>query len=48
MIGQTVVNVKIGQARTRVSTVVAALALLTLVTALSDLMPGFRWWGWPP
>jgi sulfate permease, SulP family len=38
MIGQTVVNVKIGQARTRVSTVVAALALLTLVTALSDLM----------
>ena len=38
MIGQTVVNVKIGQARTRVSTVVAALVLLLLVTGLSDLM----------
>jgi SulP family sulfate permease len=38
MIGQTVVNVKIGQARTRVSTVIAALALLLLVTGLSDLM----------
>ncbi len=38
MIGQTVVNVKIGQARTRISTVVAALALLVLVTALSDVM----------
>jgi sulfate permease, SulP family len=38
MIGQTVVNVKIGMARTRVSTVVAALALLLLVTGLSDLM----------
>ena len=38
MIGQTVVNVKIGQGRTRVSTAVAALVLLLLVTALSDLM----------
>jgi sulfate permease, SulP family len=38
MIGQTVVNVKIGRARTRVSTVVAALALLLLVTGLSHLM----------
>jgi len=38
MIGQTIVNVKIGQARTRVSTVVAALALFLLVTGLSDLM----------
>jgi len=38
MIGQTVVNVKIGQARTRVSTVVAALVLLLLVTGLSDMM----------
>ena len=38
MIGQTVVNVKIGQARTRVSTAVAALVLLLLVTGLSGLM----------
>jgi SulP family sulfate permease len=38
MIGQTVVNVQIGRARTRVSTVVAALVLLLLVTVLSDLM----------
>ena len=38
MIGQTVVNVKIGRARTRVSTVVAALVLLLLVTGLSDMM----------
>jgi sulfate permease, SulP family len=38
MIGQTVVNVKIGRARTRVSTVVAALVLLLLVTGLSGLM----------
>ena len=38
MIGQTVVNVKIGRARTRFSTVVAALVLLLLVTGLSDLM----------
>jgi SulP family sulfate permease len=38
MIGQTVVNVKIGRARSRVSTVVAALVLLLLVTGLSALM----------
>jgi SulP family sulfate permease len=38
MIAQTVVNVKIGRGRTRVSTVVAALMLLVLVTGLSDLM----------
>ncbi len=38
MIGQTVVNVRIGRARTRVSTAVAALVLLLLVTGLSHLM----------
>jgi SulP family sulfate permease len=38
MIGQTVVNVQIGRARTRLSTVVAALVLLLLVTALSQVM----------
>ena len=38
MIGQTVVNVKIGRARTRLSTIVAALVLLLLVTGLSGLM----------
>ena len=38
MIGQTVVNVKIGRARTRLSTIVAALVLLLLVTGLSELM----------
>ena len=38
MIGQTVVNVKIGRARTRVSTVVAGLFLLLLVTGLSSVM----------
>jgi SulP family sulfate permease len=38
MIGQTVVNVKIGRARTRVSTAVAALVLLLLVTGLSGVM----------
>jgi len=38
MIGQTVVNVKIGQARTRFSTAIAALVLLLLLTSLSDLM----------
>lgn len=38
MIGQTVVNVQIGQGRTRFSTAVAALVLLLLVTGLSDLM----------
>jgi SulP family sulfate permease len=38
MIGQTIVNVQIGRARTRVSTVVAALVLLLLVTGLSRVM----------
>jgi SulP family sulfate permease len=38
MIGQTVVNVRIGGARTRLSTAVAALTLLLLLTGLSDLM----------
>jgi SulP family sulfate permease len=38
MIGQTIANVKIGQGRTRVSTAVAAVVLLILVTVLSDLM----------
>jgi len=38
MIGQTVVNVQLGRARSRVSTVVAALLLLALVTALSPVM----------
>lgn len=38
MIGQTVVNVKIGQARTRLSTLVAAIVLLLLVTVFSELM----------
>jgi len=38
MIGQTVVNVRIGHARTRISTAVAALVLLLLVTGLSALM----------
>jgi SulP family sulfate permease len=38
MIGQTIVNVKMGRARTRISTVVAGLVLLALVTLLSDLM----------
>lgn len=38
MIGQTVVNVKIGLARTRVSTVAAALVMLILVTVLSPVM----------
>lgn len=38
MIGQTVVNVQLGRARTRVSTVVAALVLLLLVTGLSHVM----------
>lgn len=38
MIGQTVVNVSIGGARTRVSTAVAGLAMLLLVTAFSPLM----------
>ena len=38
MIGQTVVNVQLGRARSRVSTAVAALMLLLLVTSLSDVM----------
>lgn len=38
MIGQTVVNVQIGRARTRLSTLISALVLLLLVTALSELM----------
>ncbi len=38
MIGQTVVNVKIGGGRTRISTAAAAIMLLLLVTILSRLM----------
>ena len=38
MIGQTVVNVEIGRARTRVSTLVAGLFLLLLVAVLSPVM----------
>ncbi|MET0353569.1 MAG: SulP family inorganic anion transporter, partial [Plantibacter flavus] len=38
MIGQTVVNVKLGRARTRISTFVAGVFLLLLVTALSPVM----------
>jgi sulfate permease, SulP family len=38
MIGQTVMNVKLGRARTRISTFIAGVLLLVLVTALSDLM----------
>jgi SulP family sulfate permease len=38
MIAQTVVNVKIGGGRTRVSTAAAAIVLLVLVTVLSGLM----------
>jgi SulP family sulfate permease len=38
MIGQTVLNVKTGQARTRISTFVAGLFLLALVTGLSSIM----------
>ncbi|AWB87556.1 SulP family inorganic anion transporter [Mycetocola zhujimingii] len=38
MIGQTVVNVKLGRARTRISTFVAGAVLLLLVTVLSDVM----------
>ena len=38
MIGQTVLNVKTGQARTRISTFVAGLFLLALVTGLSSVM----------
>ena len=38
MIGQTVVNVEIGRARTRISTAVTGGALLLLVTVLSDVL----------
>ncbi|ARC58356.1 C4-dicarboxylic acid transporter DauA [Frondihabitans sp. 762G35] len=38
MIGQTVLNVKTGRARTRISTIVAGLFLLALVTGLSGIM----------
>lgn len=38
MIGQTVLNVKTGQARTRISTFVAGAFLLALVTGLSAIM----------
>jgi SulP family sulfate permease len=38
MIGQTVVNVKMGRARTRISTIVAGVFLLALVTGLSPIM----------
>lgn len=38
MIGQTIVNVDMGKARSRVSTVAAGLVLLLLVTALSEVM----------
>ncbi|GAA4165119.1 SulP family inorganic anion transporter [Gryllotalpicola daejeonensis] len=38
MIGQTIVNVKIGRARTRLSTLVAGLFLLVLVVGLSHVM----------
>lgn len=38
MIGQTIVNVKIGGGRTRLSTLVAGLALFALVTVLSGVM----------
>lgn len=38
MIGQTVVNVKIGGGRTRLSTLMAGLVLLALVTVLSPVM----------
>jgi SulP family sulfate permease len=38
MIGQTIVNVEMGKARSRLSTVIAGLVLLLLVTALSQVM----------
>lgn len=38
MIGQTVMNVKFGQARTRISTFVAGIFLLGLITVFSDVM----------
>lgn len=38
MIGQTIVNVELGKARSRVSTIVAALVLLLLISVLSQVM----------
>jgi SulP family sulfate permease len=38
MIGQTLLNVKTGRARTRISTVIAGVFLLALVTGLSPVM----------
>lgn len=38
MIGQTIVNVEMGKGRSRISTLAAALVLLLLVTALSEVM----------
>lgn len=38
MIGQTIVNVEMGKARSRVSTVAAAVVLLLLVTGLSNVL----------
>lgn len=38
MIGQTMVNVELGKARTRLSTIVAGLFLLLLVSVLSQIM----------
>ncbi|HKS32989.1 MAG TPA: SulP family inorganic anion transporter [Enterobacteriaceae bacterium] len=38
MIGQTIVNVEMGKGRSRISTTAAALILLLLVTALSEVM----------
>lgn len=38
MIGQTIVNVEMGKGRGRISTLAAALVLLLLVTALSEVM----------
>lgn len=38
MIGQTIVNVELGQARSRFSTIVAGLVLLLLVSVLSHVM----------
>lgn len=38
MIGQTIVNVEMGKGRSRISTIAAALILLLLVTALSEVM----------
>lgn len=38
MIGQTIVNVEMGKARSRLSTIVASMVLLLLVTVLSQVM----------